>query len=260
MTRPVVIVTGASRGIGAATVRWLGRAGAAVTLVARSAEVLRDVAGRVEEEGGQALVVPGDVSQVETCRHVVDKTVETFGRLDALINNAAVLEPIARVAEADVAAWRYAVEVNLLGPFYLTRFALPALRAARGRVVNVSTGAAHHPIAAWSAYCASKAGLHLFTQVLALEEPDIVAVSVHPGVVDTEMQALIRRRGEGQMSPEQVARFRQLKAQGQLVSPQVSGRSIAWLALHAPASLSGTFVSFDDAHVIGPARATFGEA
>lgn len=258
--QPVVIVTGASRGIGAATARWLGRAGAAVTLVARSADALRQVAADVERLGGRALVVPGDVSRADVCRRVVDETLETFSRLDALVNNAAVLEPIARVAEVDVEAWRYAIEVNVLGPFYLTRFALQALRTARGRLINISSGAAHHPIVAWSAYCTSKAGLHLFTQVVAQEEPDVVAVSVHPGIVDTEMQALIRRAGEGHMTPEQVARFRQLKATGQLVSPLVSGRSIAWLALYAPPSLSGQFVSFDDAHIIGPARATFGDA
>ncbi len=259
MTRSVVIVTGASRGIGAATARWLARAGSAVTLVARSAEALRQVAEDVERLGGQALIISGDVSRADLCQRVVERTLETFGRLDALVNNAAVLEPIARVAEADVAAWRYAIEVNVLGPFYLTRFGLPALREARGRIINVSTGAAFRPVAAWSAYCTSKAGLHLFTQVVAAEEPDIVAISVHPGVVDTEMQALIRRRGEGHMTPDDVVRFRQLKETGQLVSPLDSGRSIAWLALHAPTFLSGKFVSFDDPHIMEPARATFGE-
>ncbi len=259
MSRRVVIVTGASRGIGAATARWLGRAGASVVVVARTEEALRQVARDVERLGGRALTVAGDVSDATFCRRIVEQALDAFGRLDALVNNAAVLEPIARVAEADVAAWRYAVEVNLVAPFVLSREALPALRKARGRLINISSGAAHHPIAAWSAYCATKAGLHLFTQVVALEEPDVVAVSVHPGVVDTEMQALIRRQGEGHMAPEQVARFRRLKERGELVSPELSGRSVAWLALHAPASMSGRFVAFDDADVIGPAKRAFGE-
>ncbi|MDQ7029490.1 MAG: SDR family NAD(P)-dependent oxidoreductase [Ardenticatenia bacterium] len=259
MNRPVVMVTGASRGIGAATARWLGRAGATVVVVARTEPALRRTAEEVERLGGRALALAGDVSDAEFCHRVVDQAVTTFGHLDALVNNAAVLEPIARVAEADVVAWRYAVEVNLVAPFFLTREALPALRAARGRLINISSGAAHHPIAAWSAYCATKAGLHLFTQVVALEEPQVIAISVHPGVVDTEMQALIRRRGEGHMFPEQVARFRQLKERGELVSPELSGRSIAWLALHAPSTMSGRFVAFDDADVLGPAKRAFGE-
>lgn len=99
---PVVIVRGASRGIGAATARWLAKAGAAVTLIARSADALHTVANDVQQLGGASLVFNGDVSDAGACRSAVAKTLERFGRLDAVVNNAGMVEPLAPVSDCDV--------------------------------------------------------------------------------------------------------------------------------------------------------------
>ena len=155
-SKPVVIVTGASRGVGAAAARWLAGAGTAVTLIARSQEELRHEAEAIDRFGGDCLFVAGDVSDPHFCRSAVEKTLARFHRLDALVNNAGTVEPLATVANARPADWHYNVEVNLLGPVYMSMAAIPELRGRNGRIVNVSSGAAYHVIAAASAYCAAK--------------------------------------------------------------------------------------------------------
>jgi len=254
-----IVVTGASRGVGAAVARWLGKEGCRVALAARSAAPLQEVARDVEALGGEALPLAADVSDPESCRRVVSQALARWGRLDGLVNNAGMLEPVSRIADADPAAWRYNIEVNLLGPFYFVRAAIAELRKSRGRIVNVSTGAATQPLEIWSAYCASKAGLTHFTRVLALEERSVTSVAVRPGVVDTRMQETIREEASLLMPPERAAYFKNLKASGGLEPPEVPGRSIAWLALHAPSQWSGEFLNYDDAKVDGPARKALGE-
>jgi NAD(P)-dependent dehydrogenase (short-subunit alcohol dehydrogenase family) len=256
--KPVVILTGASRGLGASVARWLGRAGTRLCLVARDEEKLAAVAEKVRNHGGFPLEVPADVAVWEQCHGVIGKTLERFGRIDALVNNAGIFEPLAPVAHADPAAWLYNIQVNLLGPFHMVKAALEPLRKGTGRVVNVSSGAARHPIHGGSAYCAAKAGLTHFTAVLAAEEPAVTAVAVRPGVVDTDMQVLLRREGPKAMPPEEAAYYERLKTEGLLENPDVPARSIAWLALKAPASWSGRFLDYDDPNITGPAKDYFG--
>ena len=110
--KPVVIVSGASRGLGAATARWLAKAGAAVTLFARSSDALEAVAKDVQQLGGAALICEGDVSDAGTCWIAVAKTLERFGRLDAVVNNAGMVEPLAPVGGSDVDRWQYNIAVN----------------------------------------------------------------------------------------------------------------------------------------------------
>ena len=253
----VTIVTGASRGLGEAVARQLGTTGAAVALVSRSLDDLQRSAAAVKDCGGACLALAADVSDPDACRRAVEQTVRQFGRLDSLVNNAGIVTPLEMVERATPVQWRRNIEVNLLGPVYMTMAALAPLRTSRGRVINVSSGAAVHVIQAASAYCASKAALNQFTSVLAAEEPLVTTVAVRPGVVDTSMQALIRREGPEKMPAEQIAYYRNLKTDGRLEPPEVPARSIAWLALQAPHSLSGHFVSYDDPRIAGPAAALF---
>lgn len=256
--KPVAIVSGASRGIGAATARWLAKAGAAVTLFARSESDLAAVAKDVQQLGGAAMVCAGDVSDAGDCRAAVDKTLEHFGRLDAVVNNAGTVEPLAPVSGSDVDRWRHNIAVNLLGPFHLIRAGIAELREQRGRIVNVSSGAATISVENASAYCAAKAALNHFSRVLAAEEPRVTVVAVRPGVVDTRMQDTIRQKGAGVMPAEQLAYYQDLKVHGQLEKPEVPGRSLAWLALHAPIEFSGQFLNYDDPPIHQPALAVFG--
>jgi NAD(P)-dependent dehydrogenase (short-subunit alcohol dehydrogenase family) len=256
---PVVIVTGASRGLGAAAARWLAKAGAAVTLISRSETALNRVAQEVQQLGGTALVCKADTSDAGACQKAVAKTLKRFERLDALVNNAGIVEPIAPLVQTDPDLWQYNIAVNLIGPFYLTHAAISELRKQNGRIINVSSGAATTVIENASAYCAAKAALNHFTRVVAAEEFGLTVLTMRPGVVDTQMQANIRREGPNFMSAEQYAYYQGLKERGELEPPEVPARSIAWLALHAPHELSGDFLNYDDPQIARPALDFFGE-
>lgn len=256
---PVVIVTGASRGLGAAVAGWLAKVGAGVTLVARSEGALNGVSEDLGHLAGETLVCKADISDYDACGRVAGRALERFGRIDSLVNNAGLIQPIAAIAESDPAQWRYNIDVNLIGPFNLIRAAIPHLRKQNGRIVNVSSGAANLALENLSAYCTGKAALNHFTRVLAAEEPALTALTVRPGVVDTDMQTYIRQEGPGAMPAEQSAYYQQLKDHGQLEPPEIPARSIAWLALHATRSFSGQFLDYDDLLISSKALEVFGE-
>ena len=258
--KPVVILTGASRGLGAATARWLGKIGARVALIARSGKSLDLVAKEVSAIGGKALPMAADIAITDSCRQAVATTLDHFHRIDALINNAAVISPLSPIESAKVDDWRYALDVNLFAPFHLTKFALAALKDSRGRIINISSGAAHTAIASASAYCVSKAGLTQLTRVLAEEVPEITTLSVRPGVVDTDMQTHLRRNGRTSLKPDQFSYYDNLKKNNQLEPPEVPARSIAWLALFAPRHMNGEFRSYDDPDIDKPAEDIFGSS
>jgi len=249
MSDLTILITGASRGLGAAAARAAAQLGVNVALTARSAGDLEAVAEDVRQAGGRALVVPGDVSRPEDDERVVAATIERFGGLDALVNNAGILGPVGPVAEAEAGAWTENWAVNVLGPVLLTRAALPHLRERKGRVINVSSGAAVSAVPGWGAYCVSKAGVTHLTRMIAAEEPDVTAISFRPGVVDTEMQATIRREGAAGMPREVYERFVAYHRQGELLPPAVPGCALAVLAFYAPVEWSGSFFSWDEERV-----------
>ena len=125
---PVVLVTGASRGIGAATARNLLSRGCRVAAAARSREAVQAAMADIPSMEDSLLILAGDVSQPEDCRRWVADTAARFSRLDALVNNAGILEPVARIVDAESDAWHANLAVNLLGPFYLAQAAIPHLR------------------------------------------------------------------------------------------------------------------------------------
>lgn len=246
---PVILVSGASRGIGAAVARMAAGLGASVALTARSAEDLETVAEGIRQGGGRAVEIPADVSSVSDCRWIVEQTLETFGRLDGLVNNAGVLVPMATIENTDPSAWQYNLQVNLIGPLALAQAALPHLKESAGRIVNVSSGAAVSVISGMSAYSAAKAGLNVLTRYLATEAPQVTSLAVRPGVVDTHMQIYIRENGAGRMQDEDYRRFMNFHANDELLPPDVPGLSIAVLALYAPMEWSGEFINWNDERV-----------
>lgn len=228
----VALITGASRGIGAAAAERLAAAGAAVVLTARDEETLTAAAQRVREAGGRALSVPADVSDPEQIEQVIERMLDEFKRVDILVNNAGVVWPLEEVADVDLDEWAYAVHVNLIGPFFMARNVLPLMLAQNyGRIINISSGAARRPIAGASAYCASKAGLDMLTQTLALElaKTRVTANCLYPGMVDTDMQADIRSVDTSETSLD-FSRWHDAYEKGSLLSPADVAEMIYWLA------------------------------
>ena len=194
----VIIVTGASRGIGEAAALALGKEGATLELTARDGALTAKVAEAINAAGGKATAKACDVSDYSAVDALAASTVSQFGRIDAVINNAGVIEPIATVAESDPAAWARNIEINLIGAFNVVRAILPRMIAAGGgTIVNVSSGAAARPLEGWSAYCTGKAGMMMLTRAIALENADngIRVFGFRPGTTDTDMQVTIRASG-----------------------------------------------------------------
>ncbi len=246
---PVILLTGASRGLGAAAALEAARQGAHLVLNARQAARLESVAEACRAEGATVHTVVGDIGEEATARRMVETAAEAFGRLDAVIHNAGVLPPIAPIAKADLAAWEANWRVNFLAAVALLRHGIPLLRESHGRAVLVSSGAAIHAYPTWGAYCSAKAALNHFTAVLAAEEPDITALAFRPGIVDTDMQADIRTQGQGVMPPDLHAKFLAYQREGRLQPPEVVARPLIAVALHAPHAWSGRFVAYYDADV-----------
>lgn len=199
----VIIVTGASRGIGAAAAEALAREGALVMCAARNGRLAGDVARGIVAAGGRASAATCDVSDYKAVEQLVAETEGRFGRVDALINNAGVIEPIASVADSDPAVWARNIEINLIGAYNPIRVLLPKMIAAGGgTIVNVSSGAAMRPLEGWSAYCTGKAGLAMLTRAIILENPanGIRVFGFQPGTTDTDMQVAIRASGVNQIS------------------------------------------------------------
>ncbi|MFC6636386.1 SDR family NAD(P)-dependent oxidoreductase [Sulfitobacter sp. JBTF-M27] len=195
MNGKTVMITGASRGIGAEAARVFADAGANVALLARSQEAIAELAG---ELGPKAIAIPCNVARYTEMAAAVEKTASAFGGLDVLINNAGVIEPISHLADADPDEWGQVIDVNLKGVFNGMRAALPVMKAqGAGSILTISSGAAHHPIEAWSHYCASKAAVNMLTRCVHKEEAGngIRAMGLSPGTVATQMQREIKASG-----------------------------------------------------------------
>lgn len=201
--RKVAIVTGASRGIGAAVARVLAERTMDIVLAVRDPSSAAEVAEAVEGRGAKCLVVACDVADREAVDAMVSQALARFGRINVLINNAAVLEPIATVDQSDDEAWLRNIEVNLVGTYRCAKAVLPhMLSRGGGTIVNLSTKAAHKVFEGWSAYCSAKAGVAMFTQSIALEYGDrgIRTFGFAPGTTDTDMQGQIRASGVNPVS------------------------------------------------------------
>lgn len=220
LTERTVVITGASRGIGAGVARDLAARGVRLGVCARTTPTLGDVAAQVDVRDGDA--VERFARQVE----------ERLGPIDLWVNNAAVLEPVGPLRDLESEAVRAHLDVNVLGVLHGARAYVRHLaRVGRpGVLVNVSSGAARRAVAGWSAYCASKAAVERLTEVLALEEGPrgLRAHAVSPGVVDTDMQRAIRATPEERF-PD-VERFRAMAREGRFSSEAHVARCLLALA------------------------------
>ena len=185
-----VLVTGSTRGIGIETARAFMERGATVVVHGRS----QGSVDRTITELGGGIGIAADLESLTECRRLIDASIEALGGLDVLVNNAGLGDSETFEA-SDEALWQATMDINLRAPFFLTQYALPALRESGGNVVMVSSvsGLMGHPKGV-SVYCTSKGGLNNMTRVLALELADQVRVNaVAPGPIDTDMLSIPAR-------------------------------------------------------------------
>jgi NADP-dependent 3-hydroxy acid dehydrogenase YdfG len=190
----VVAITGASSGIGEATAVALAAAGAKVALAARRADRLEEIAARIAAAGGEALAIPTDVADEASANAFVRAAAEHFGRLDALVNNAGVMQ-LGPIEGAPTEEWRRMVDVNVFGVLYCTHAALPIMReAGGGHIVNVSSVGGKVVGTYSGVYSLTKFGLGAFTEALRRESiaAGIRVTLVVPGSTATELRTHTR--------------------------------------------------------------------
>ncbi len=227
------IITGASRGIGRAIVHSLDKHFKSndntFFLIARDGIKLEQVKGEVN---GRAVILPLDLSHPEESaiafEEGLSKLVQEFDRC-VLINNAGVIRPIGFLGTLDNRELADNVKVNLISPLLLTNSFLKIFKRSKCEriVVNISSGAGRMPIACWSGYCSSKAGMDMFAKVLREENPQVKVFSVAPGIIETDMQKDIRLTPATDFPLH--SHFVHLSKTGALKSPEESGEEIVRL-------------------------------
>lgn len=251
----VVIVTGASSGIGEAMAREFAACGARVVLGARNIQKLQLVAGDIRSRGGQAAYCAADVTRVEDCRELINTAVREFGRIDVLVCNAG-LSMRALFDDVDLEVLHRLMDVNFWGTVYCCKFALPYLQASRGSIVGISSVAGLHGLPGRTGYSASKYAMTGLLETLRIEnlKKGLHVMVVCPGftasnvrfsalTADGSSQGETPRDEARMMSSEEVARIvaRDVLRRKRLCLMEAEGRATHWVKKFAPAFLDRMF-------------------
>lgn len=187
----VVVITGATKGLGAALARGFAHSGAKVALCARSSEDLKHIENEIIRSGGQVFSLPVDVKNPEQVQQFMTGTLNKFGKVDAIINNASILGERVPVSDYDYETWCEVIDINVTGVFLMTKVFLPSMMKQRGgSIVNLSSGVGNKGKPNWGAYSVSKFGVEGFSYMLAeeLREYAIRVNIVNPGGLATDMR------------------------------------------------------------------------
>ena len=198
---------------------------------------------------GRAAAFPADVTDEGAVGRLVDGALVAFGRCDILVNAAGVAGPVGEVAGLGLAEWEAGILGNLRPAFLCCRAVIPHMRRqGSGRILNVASGLAVHPLPGVSAYGASKAAIVQFSRVLALEEKPhgLHVFAVHPGVVRTAVLEALFESSDSRAPTRIRGRIDRLEAAGHLLTPEQSARLLVYLATSAADDLAGQFVRIDD--------------
>jgi NAD(P)-dependent dehydrogenase (short-subunit alcohol dehydrogenase family) len=249
----VVLVTGATSGIGRAVALLFAESAARVVAVGRQHKALREVAKAIEDAGGEALTVAADVTKEEDVRRVVDEGVARFQRLDVLVNAAGHIST-GSIENTSLAAWDQMMNVNLRAVFHLMQLAAPQLIKSRGNIVNISSVTGLRSFPGVLAYCVSKAGVDQLTRCAALElaAKGVRVNAVNPGVVITEIH---KRGGMGEDDYDQfLERSKTTHPLGRVGQPSEIAELVFYLASENASWITGATYSIDGGRALTCAR------
>lgn len=248
----VILITGASSGIGRACARQLASEGARVVLAGRRRERLDAVAAELHATGGHALVVSGDVREESVCAHWVQSALSHFGALDGLVNAAGVIGN-GSIWETLPSEWDRVMDSNARSLYLMTRAASEALKTRRGSIVNIGSVAGERPYAGLMAYCVSKAAVEMITRCSALDfAPFGVRVNaVSPGVVVTELHTVTHAVAD---YPAFLERSKTTHPLGRVGQPEEVAALVAFLLSEESGWTTGACVAIDGGRALASAR------
>lgn len=248
----VAVVTGSSRGLGKRVALRLARHGAAVALVARSADALEQTADEIRAAGGMAVPIPENLFDLSAAERVKAAVEASLGKPSILVNSAGIFGPIELIKDVDAQQWLETMTINMLVPVLLARaFVNGMIEQGWGRIVNFTSAASlHNPSGLNSAYATSKVALNQFTRHLAaeLEGTGVTANVLHPGDVKTEMWEYIRNTAAASDAPGAEA-YRQWVSWVEQTGgddPEKAADLVLNLMSEAAASVSGQFLWIED--------------
>ncbi|KAK3171779.1 hypothetical protein OEA41_003863 [Lepraria neglecta] len=234
-----VIVTGASRGIGLAIVQYLLKTSNDVVVIARSKDALEKLR---EKHPEHVRVLVGDLGDLSLAQKGVDLAAKEFGRLDGLIVNHGIIDPVTKLRDTNAEDWKKTFDVNFMSAVAFAKAALPLLNESKGCILFTSSGVSVGAVSTWGAYGATKAAMNHLAGQLACEEPEVTSISVRPGVVDTEMQRELREVHSSIMAKKDNDKFLGLHREGKLLKPSDPGDLMAKMVLDPPRELNGKFI------------------
>jgi len=247
MSEPVYVITGASKGIGLETLKYLVTVPGTIISVSRS--IPEELQTIMNENQQKICHFCGSVTDPDVNDTIISTIEKKGGKLNALILNAGIALPIARIKDIDVEIWRQHYEINFFSMIDIIQKSIPYLKNAKGRVIMLSSGAAVNGKEGWSTYCCSKASVNMLAKVLSMEEPDISTIALRPGVVNTGMQEIIRNQCSNGFTKEDVEKFNNYFKNNELKDPKEPASVIFNLSLpenEFPKDCNGEFVSIDD--------------
>lgn len=244
-----VLITGATRGIGFATAKIFIEQGARIAVNGRTAESVKEA---LEKFGNPDNIFPspGDVGVVADCESMVQNAIEKLGGLDILVNAAGVCRS-ADIGESDEALWDHTLDINLKGTFFCSKLAIPALRVAKGVIINLASDAGLQGESNLSIYCASKGGVVNLTRALALElAPDIRVNCICPGYVDTDMvrRDYLEKTDDPEAAAQRMKAFAPMK---RIATPEEIAHAVSYLSSWEARFITGSAVQIDGGTTAG---------
>ena len=242
LKKKTCLITGARTGIGLSIGQTLAKNGYRVIFSGRSVNDCKDTVNQLVTNGLEAAESPIDLSNLSSLKQQIEMALSIWGTVDILINNGAVIEPISLIEKLDAQNFENAVRVNYLAPSLLISYCWSNFMKNKGKVINILSGASVNPIEGWTAYCSTKAALHMINQQTHLEgeKYGISSIGISPGMVDTEMQSKIRASGVNQIS--------KVKKED-LINTKKSGLFALWCASPEANQFSGEMISENDPEV-----------
>ena len=239
----VAIISGGNTGIGKAISLRFADEGSTVIIAARNPDTAEETLTQVREIGADGVFIPCDVTDINQCEAVVEETIERYGKLDTLVNNAGIIYRNSNIVETSAEEWKHTFDVNVNGTFYLSKFAIPYLEKTNGTVVNMASYVGLVGFAGIPAYCASKGAIIQLTRAMALDHaPAGVRVNcVCPGSVHTEMiTAAWEQYGDGAEEA-----WTSKHPLGRIAQPKEVADAVLYLASEESSFLTGVALPVD---------------